>query len=232
MLAAWLLLCLDAAFHPNPYIAPMLISDSHEFIFLRMRKAASTSMQEILRPYCITPPPGKFAHLKSRSRLEWNYQRYVPRMHESILAVKRLMPAELFSRYFKFAFVRNPWERLVSEYEYILKRQQHGRHARVKSLAGFTEFIHMQIPRSDAYQVNMLCDENGDLLMDFVGKLENLDDDWRTVCERIGIPYQALPQRNVTQHRRYEEYFDQNSIELVARHWAKEIDLFEYSFNL
>ncbi len=101
------------------------------------------------------------------------------------------MPAETFDRYFKFAFVRNPWDRLVSEYEFLLERPSHGRHARVKKLDGFKHFIEMQIPRKDAYQINMLCDRQGNLLMDFVGKLENLESDWQTVCTRIGIPYQT-----------------------------------------
>ena len=53
----------------------------------------------------------------------------------------------------------------------------------------------MQIPRRDAYQLNMLCDRKGLLLMDFVGQLENLETDWETVCNEIGIPYQALLQQ-------------------------------------
>jgi len=141
------------------------------------------------------------------------------------------MPEELFIRYFKFAFVRNPWERLVSEYEFLLKRPQHGRHARVKKMSDFSEFIQMQIPRRDAYQSNMLCDNDGKLLMDFVGKLENLDNDWRTASERIGIPYQELPRKNVTQHKRYQDYFNTETTQLVAKHWARDIELFEYNFE-
>lgn len=209
----------------------MLISDSHEFIYLRMRKVASTSMRDILRPLCIPIPDGRLAHLKSRARLEWDYHRYVFRSHDDILSAKRRMPAELFSRYFKFAFVRNPWERLVSEYEFLLKRPKHGRHARVKKMSGFSEFIQMQIPRRDAYQSKMLCDNDGKLLMDFVGKLENLDNDWRIASEHIGIPYQELPRKNVTQHRHYQDYFTTETTQLVARHWARDIELFEYTFN-
>jgi hypothetical protein len=196
-----------------------------------MRKVASTSMRAILKPLCIPVPEGRLAHLKSRARLEWNYHNYVFRAHENILAAKNRMPADRFERYFKFAFVRNPWERLVSEYEFLLDRPKHGRHKRAKSLHGFSEFIHMQIPRADAYQLNMLCDRKGHLLMDFVGKLENLDQDWQTVCERISIEHRALPRKNVVERKPYQDYYDKDSIQLVAKHWAREIELFEYSFS-
>jgi len=209
----------------------MLISDSHEFIFLRMRKVASTSMKAILLPMGIPRPTGKVAHLKSRAKLEWDYHNYVSRAHDDIVAAQKRMPAELFSRYFKFAFVRNPWDRLVSEYEFLLRKTKHGRHSRVKKLAGFKQFIQMQIPRKDAYQINMLCNREGELLMDFVGKIENLDEDWQTVCDRIGIPYQALPRKNAGDHNHFQEYYDDECRQLVAQHWKKEIELFEYSFD-
>jgi hypothetical protein len=210
---------------------PMLISDSHRFIFLRMRKVASRSMRAILQPLCIPRPPGRLQHVLSRARLVWDYHDYVFRAHDSILAARRRMPEENFSNYFKFAFVRNPWERLVSEYEFILRNPHHGRFKRVSKLDGFPGFIRMQIPRKDAYQINMLCDRRGDMLMDFVGKLENLDDDWRTVCGRIGIAYQPLPHENVSDRKPYQEYYDVASTKLVARHWAREIELFGYSYN-
>jgi len=196
-----------------------------------MRKVASTSMQTILRPLCIPLPEGKLAHIKSRAKLEWDYRRYVVRAHENILAARKRMPTEKFEEYFKFAFVRNPWERLVSEYEFILNRPEHGRYKRVRGFKKFSEFIQMQIPRPDAYQLNMLSDRKGRFLMDFVGKLENLDQDWQTVCEKIGIPCQALPRKNVTKRKPYQSYYDAESIELVAKHWTREIELFGYSFD-
>ena len=145
------------------------------------------------------------------------------------------MPTEKFRRYFKFAFVRNPWERLVSEYEFILGRPEHGRHSRVKRLGHFNAFISMQIQRRDAYQLNMLCDRDGRMLMDFVGKLENLraesNNDWHVVCERIGIDYQRPPHMNIMLRNQYQNYYDPHSMRLVAKHWSREIELFEYTFD-
>jgi hypothetical protein len=209
----------------------MLISDSHQFIFLRMRKVASTSMKTILLPMCLPRPSGKIAHLKSRAWLEWDYHKYVFRAHDDIRAAQRRMPAESFNRYFKFAFVRNPWDRLVSEYNFLLERPAHGRHKKVKKLGSFKQFIHMQIPRNDAYQINMLCDHEGKLLMDFVGKIENLEEDWQTVCTNIGIPHQELQRKNATQHSHYQDYYNDETRKLVGRHWSREIELFGYTFD-
>jgi hypothetical protein len=209
----------------------MLISDSHEFIFVRVRKTASQSMWQALEPYVLPRPAGRWARFKSRAGLERDYRRFRFRAHEEITTAQRLMPADKFERYFKFAIVRNPWRRLVSEYEFILKSPRHGRHERVKALGGFGPFIDMQIPRRDAYQVNPLCDRDGRLLMDFVGKLENLDADWATICARIGIPHVALPRKNVSVKRPYTDYYTPELRDRVAEHWAREIELFGYRFG-
>ena len=209
----------------------MLISDSHQFIFLRMRKVASTSMRTILSPLCVPRPEGRIAHLKSRAWLEWDYHKYVFRAHDNIQAAQKRMPADRFESYFKFAFVRNPWDRMVSEYQFLLNRPKHGRHARVKKMDEFKQFIEMQIPRKDAYQINMICDRQGKPRMDFVGKLENLKSDWNTVCERIGLAPQDLHKENTTRHRHFQDYYDSETRQLVGHHWAKEIELFGYSFD-
>lgn len=208
----------------------MLISDSHQFIFPQVRKTASSSMQQILRPLCIPPPSGLLARLKSRARLEWDYHDYKFPLHADILSVKRRMPTAQFERYFKFAFVRNPWERLVSEYEFILHQPDHGRHRRVLALGTFADFIHLQISRRTSYQINMLCDCSNRLLVNFVGRFENLENDWANVCRQIGIPLRSLPHRNATAHGPLGDYYDDDSIALVARHWAREIEMFGYSY--
>jgi hypothetical protein len=209
----------------------MLISDSKRFIFVHIRKAAGTSMVDALLPFALPKPNSIGARLKSRSHLERNYRKYRFRKHDDILAAKKRMPTELFEDYFKFAFVRNPWDRLVSEYEFIRKRDDHGRHKRVTGLESFSDYIRMQIPRRDAYQFHMLTDKSGQLVVDYVGRFESLDVDWEIVSELAGIPVKPLPHKNKTKHRDFREYYDDDCISLVAEHWAGEIKLFNYSFD-
>ena len=209
----------------------MLISDSHEFIFVRVRKTASQSMWQALEQYVLPRPTSRWARLKSRSGLERDYRKFKFRAHEEITTAQRLLPPDKFERYFKFAIVRNPWRRLVSEYEFILKSPKHGRYERVKKLGGFEGFIEMQIPRRDAYQMNQLCDRDGNFLMDFVGRMESLDTDWKTICERIGVPHVPLPKKNVSVQKPYAEYYTPETRDLVAKHWAREIEQFGYGFG-
>ena len=209
----------------------MLISDSHEFIFVRVRKTASQRMWQALEPYVLPRPEGRWARFKSRAGLERDYRRFRFRAHEEITTAQKLLSPEQFSRYFKFAIVRNPWRRLVSEYEFLLRSPNHGRHRKVKELGGFEGFVEMQIPRRDAYQMNQLCDRDGNFLMDYVGRMEGLGSDWKSICGRIGIPHQALPHKNFGVSRPYTEYYSPESRDLVAKHWAREIEQFGYDFG-
>lgn len=209
----------------------MLISDSHEFIFVRVRKTASSSMSSQLQPYVLPRPGSTWSRFKSRAHIEQDYHKYRFRAHAEIGTAQRLFPPEQFDRYFKFAIVRNPWDRLVSEYKYIQKTQSHGRHRKVKKLGSFERFVDMQIPRRDAYQLNQLCGRDGEYLMDFVGKLESLDEDWKNICERIGIPYVELPRKNVSVHRPYSDYYTPALRDRVAKHWSREIERFAYTFD-
>ena len=209
----------------------MLISDSHAFIFVRVRKTASQSIWAALEPYVMPRPESAWVRFMSRTRLARDYRHYRFRAHEELRVARRLMPRETFERYFKFAIVRNPWGRLVSEYEFLLKSPAHGRHARVKEIGSFEAFVDMQIPRRDAYQTNMLCDRYGELLTDFIGRMETLADDWKTICERTGIPHQELPHKNVSARRPYTDYYTPELRDRVAKHWSREIELFGYDFD-
>jgi len=171
------------------------------------------------------------------------------------LACGHLSAAQLES-YFKFSFVRNPWDRIVSEYKY--------RGYPVKIDFKTYLFKHLPPPGwTDTYshvmpQYDFLHDETGTLLVDFVGKYETLQAGFDTVCARLGIPPTRLPwvNRSLEKARltslrelrkrlrralwsrerkhtfgHYTEYYDDESRDFVARLYGRDIDAFGYSFG-
>lgn len=150
---------------------------------------------------------------------------------------------------YTFSFVRNPWQRIVSEYLYRNYFQHRS----------FADFVLNKLPRpgrDDKYrhvmpQYDMLHDRDGRLLVDFVGRFENLQGDFDNVCARLGIAESTLPHRNPSDkasrnlrrrirnivwfngenaRRHWRDYYDERTRAAVAELYGRDIETFGYAF--
>jgi hypothetical protein len=78
-------------------------------------------------------------------------------------------------------------------------------------------------------QLKLLVDDNGTMVMDFVGRFENLEKDWNDVQARIGITA-PLPQLKQTRHLHYRRYYNRELIDEVACLYPQDIKVFGYQF--
>ncbi len=157
-------------------------------------------------------------------------------LHAKAKEARQELPDGIFDSYFKFAFVRNPWDWQVSVYHFILREPTSSTHAAVKACGSFPAYLEWVVQTASPYpkgitklQSEMITDDAGQLLVDFVGRYENLAADYNTIREKIGIE-DSLPHVNKSQHKDYREYYDTHTRDLVAEHFRQDIELFGYTF--
>ena len=133
--------------------------------------------------------------------------------------------------YWGWGFVRNPYDRLVAIYHAAKQHSRPGRFfPRSMSFADWVlglpetgrKFIH---PRP---MVDFLCWPDGSLAVDFIGRFEHLDRDWRMVCRRLGVPHEPLRRLNPSEHGPCQDYYTPELAAHVARLYAADFGLFGY----
>jgi hypothetical protein len=231
-----------------------VLSQKYKCIFVHLPKVAGQSIEHVFldlhglswqqrAPLLLKPNadpaagPPRLAHLKASE--------YVSCGHVS---------QQLFDSYFKFSFVRNPWDRIVSIYKYL----------GFTEVMPFKQFLQTDFKGGEQWepqlfvqpQYDFLFDENGKQLVDYIGRFEELQSGFDHVCGELGISPTALPYVNKTGAETdylhtlkklvkrlspfhgyfalkgdYTVYYDSESRRLVANLYAKEIEAFKYVFG-
>lgn len=143
--------------------------------------------------------------------------------HSSADEVRRYLSEEKWGQFYTFAFVRNPIDRTLSLYAYARKKAEEREQRMARNLwyltpqgratdplrwpsvqayretATFSEFLRHPLLRSAPAmqpQWESLCDETRTVLVDFVGRFENLSQDFEVIARKLGVPDRSLPWRN------------------------------------
>jgi len=190
----------------------MFVSDKDKFIFFHTPKVAGSSIHIFFKDhYGLTgvdraDPPPLIHHMSAKKFLDNNPNK---------------------KDYFKFAFVRNPFDRFVSAYSDFTQ-------IRNLNLTSFKDFC-KSFPNSEFSgdihwipQHKLLCDDET-IVPDFIGRYENISDDLKKISNIIGFNIDIDHHRK-TKRKSYKDTYDDESREIIQDFFSKDLELFEYLF--
>lgn len=206
----------------------MIISHKHKFIFIAVPKTGTTSIEAKLNPF------NEVLELSSKA------------MDRGSLNIKHITLENLkahtnknLDSYFSFSFCRNPWDRHLSIYKFYKKSikkweknippQWFEHYQRYTNLVGgfqsFNDFVKSR-PRWVELQTHWLSKN-----IDFIGRMENIQSDFNIICDKIGIDRLKLDHLNKSNEKDYREVYNEESIDIVAKAYKKDIDYLGYKFE-
>jgi hypothetical protein len=222
-------------------------------IFIHVHKTGGTYLSYMLHKYygfknyyLRRPDHDTFCQNKKKTTKYINYEN---RIHGVLkyyktsphLNKKMNMTPQKWNSYYKFCFIRNPYDKIISAWNHINRfKIPFNNYLNLTHTCNDVEYMHMFLP-----QVRNIINEKGLIDINFIGRFENLEEDFQKVLRNIGIKniiHDVKKQMNRREHLDFYEYYDQNTLNkvnlLLIEDFKKldypmitHIDIFKNTFN-
>lgn len=197
----------------NDYENPIRFSKKEKFIFIHINKNAGTSISKALGMF-------RKKHLTAKELID----------HHGIGQIN-------FRNIYKFAVVRNPWDRVVSQYKFRVKTNQCKMRTNPISFKNWVKKVYgknkddyyYNNPKMFLTQADWLKDYNDEIHIQKVIKFENLESDFSDVTNYLQLNIK-LPHYNMTKKKIYYEFYDEESINIISEYFKEDIKLFKYQY--
>lgn len=221
-----------------------MISRKHQCIFIHIPKTAGTSIETTLGYHGDAKERGRQDHRRLRNveQAIWppKRRRYLPAdfvhfANQRISGRNRgfdFVTYSEYGRFFKFAIVRNPWDRVHSWYRNVIRDPFHQKQLGISADCSFVDFVKNHL---DCWalnpQIDWLVDEQGDIALDYIGKFETLGISFIHICKSLGLENQTLPNVLSSGTSDFRSAYTEQTREIVAAKYEKEIMFFDYEFD-
>ena len=222
----------------------MILSQSHNFIFVHVPKTAGTAMTSALEPFGVYPPRTICKSLLRRLPIKESPDSVYLRKHETAAGVRRKLGEDVFDRYHRFAVVRNPYDHAVSHYEFM-KQFRIPKIAEKVANMSFSDYLRYRMKPpfwNDTFfarlpnQAYFLTDTSGNLLVHRLLRFETLADDFDKLVTDLGLGDVSLHRENETisraDKRPWQSYYDGECVALANQLYAEDFRLLGYDHGL
>ena len=216
-----------------------MISKQKKFLFIHVPKTGGNSIQNILRVYSENDIVALSKHQDGVERFEVRSRDYNITKHSTLSHYKSVLDPKTYRSLFKFATIRNPWDRMVSFYfsphRGITDWDRNDFLTLISSVPPLHDYIYTKsffekgLSMIGMYKTIGAHKIGRDI--NFLVRFERLSDDFRLVCEKLDIPYFPLPKRNSSNHVHYSKYYDDKLKEIVRQKFLEEITFGNYHFE-
>ena len=206
-----------------------MISHSKKFIFIHVYKTGGTSIRTVLMPYTdeITERQRMINRVFDKAigwkpitapdTLMWS--------HAGVNEYRALLGAE-YDGYFSFGFVRNPFDWLVSIYEYVRQSPRHHLYPLARHV-DFAAFVGSGVSETQRLQKDFLYTPAGQLGVDRLGRFESLEADFAQIARTLEITA-PLPHLNKANRNPLGHYYTDALRRQVAESLAPDFEAFGY----
>jgi hypothetical protein len=209
----------------------MIISHRHKFIFIAIPKTATHAIRIALRPH-LTEEDMEQVGLFIKKKFPYETLASIDHGHIKCTEIEPVLGKEAWKEYYKFAVVRNPYDRFVSYCAFMNKGnpdfeknpQTYMYHALLNKK---THKHILFLPQSE-----FICDKNGTVMIDMVGKYEQLQTFADDVLDHFGFAKKELEVINTSKHKPYAEYYNDELKEMVYDYYKNDFNNFEYNRTL
>jgi hypothetical protein len=229
-----------------------IINNSFQFIFVHVPKAAGTSVTSVLSPftnYCDLEIGGT----QFGEQIQPAYQRrFGLAKHTSAAKIRNIVGTVVWSKYFTFSFVRNPFARCLSVFHFLRKWEDvPGEIGKaMKAFSSFEEYVLSdiweetqgpdQIFRPQLYWLGA-GPHSTEPIVDFVGRVENIDEDLVTILEAVGLRKKVMQlsaapklnqsRLNQSKHLDETDLANEQVVEKIVRKYRVDFDALGYSLD-
>ena len=210
-----------------------MISYDKRCIFIHIPKCGGTSIENVIWP-----------HLEdlTEANLWWGFvskyhNKYQTGGLQHLLArqVRSEVGLEIFNSFYKFTIVRNPWDRIVSQFAYMQTRPDLMDFIGMQPETEFKAYLGLIQKKQHVQwmpQTDFILDQDGALLVDKIGYLESIEKDSREVFDILDVcREQTKVHANRSKRKSVDHYYDQESVEMVGEIYSSDINYLNYSFD-